>query len=345
MDEFAKSSPEHRRDAFQETAAQKGVSFQIAEKDFWVCWTLRRLFSLENFDKHFVFKGGTSLSKVYNVIQRFSEDIDVAIEREFLIGTKDDDFIAFSSKQRERNVQELDEKCSALIQTRIFNELNQAIAFQLGVSGWSLEIDINDPYGQTILFEYPKSTSGADEAGVEYVRPIVKIEFGARPTNEPSEIRTIKPYVAESFSQLLDDPTVELKVLAAERTFWEKATILHELYNRPPDYAGRDRFSRHYYDLYQLTIHGYAASALERIDILKSVVANKKAYFYRGAAKYDETLSGQFHLLPNESAKGGIRGDYKRMGEMIFGDAPKFEDILLELGRLESIINERVIKS
>ncbi len=345
MDEFAKGSPEDRREAFQETSAQKGVSFQIAEKDFWVCWTLRRLFGLEKFDKYFVFKGGTSLSKVYNVIQRFSEDIDVAIEREFLVETKDGDFIGLSSKQRERNVEELDKRCRTMIETEILTQLKQAIALQLGASGWSLKLDADDPYRQTILFEYPKSTSGEDKVGVQYVRPIVKIEFGARPTNEPSETHVIKPYVAELFPQLFNDPTVELKVLAAERTFWEKATILHELYNRPPEYIGRDRSSRHYYDLYQLIRHDHGWSALERVDILKSVVANKNAYFYRGGAKYDETLIGKFHLLPNERAMGGILSDYNKMAEMIFGDPPKFENILSELGRLEPIMNERITAS
>lgn len=345
MDNFARLSADERREAFQEAAAQKDVSFQIIEKDFWVCWTLRRLFNLEGHGPQFVFKGGTSLSKVYEVIQRFSEDIDVAIERSYLSATNDSDFIGLSNNQRERLVEELDEKCRDLVQGKILHALRESITSQIGTFGWVLNIDAGDQYGQTILFEYPRSLNDGQEIGVQYIRPIVKIELGARPTNEPSEVHRIQPYLAESFPNIFADPMVELKVLAAERTFWEKATILHELHNRQPGYVGPERFSRHYYDLYQMSTHGYANKALERIDILRSVVANKKAYFFRGGARYDEVLTGQFHLLPTESGREGVRRDYEQMGIMIFGDAPRFGEILEELERLESAINTEIRSS
>lgn len=341
MDNFAKLPAEERREVFQETAARKNVSFQIVEKDFWVCWTLKRLFHLKVLGDKFVFKGGTSLSKVYGVIERFSEDIDVAIQRTYLMTTDDSDFVGLSNKQRERLVKELDEKCGKLVQGDILNAQAESITFQIGTGGWKLGIDPSDPYGQTILFEYPRSEQETGLA-IPYIRPVVKIELGARPTNEPAETHHIRSYAGEEFPDIIVDHTVELKVLAAERTYWEKATILHELYHREPNYSAPQRISRHYYDLYQMSISGYADKALARIDILRSVVANKKAYFHRGAARYDDVLEGQFHLLPKETGMSGLRRDYDQMQVMFFRDAPEFDKILKELSRLETLFNAKL---
>jgi len=339
MDKFARTSRENRQLVFQETASRKGTSPQIAEKDFWVCWTLKRLFSLDRFGDYFVFKGGTSLSKVYGVIERFSEDIDVAIQRHLLVDTEDGEFAKMSVKKRDSNVKALDDKCKKLIQSEILKELQTSIESQLGNSGWTLEVDSDDPFGQTILFKYPNGNNSDGPTGLEYVRSIVKIELGARPTNEPSETHSIRPFVAEQFPNQFQDPEVALKVLAAERIFWEKATILHDLFHRQPEYVGRERFSRHYYDLYQLSRHGWASKALEKVEILKSVVANKKDYFYRAGAKYDEALNGRLRLSPNDAMINRIHDDYTKMGEMIFGKPPDFEDILKELAGLEEQIN------
>ncbi len=195
------------------------------EKDFWVCWVLRELFSVQEFGPHLTFKGGTSLSKGWKLIQRFSEDIDVVIDRAFLgFGGELSPEHAPSNKQRERRLEDLRAACQRHIRDVLTPALTERLRKRLGNESWQLELDPSDPDNQALLFKYP---SAAAATGA-YIRPVVKIEFGARSDTDPSETPTIQPYLAEALPELFNSAAFQVRTLAPERTFWEKASLLHE---------------------------------------------------------------------------------------------------------------------
>jgi len=161
MDKFAQLPSDERRLYFEQTAARRGLRAQLIEKDFWVCWSLRRLFSLGEFRGHLTFKDGTSLSKVYEVIERFSEDVDVAIERSFLgFGGEMEPERAASRNEQQRRIEGLKKACQDAIGKRLEPQLHDAIATHIGDGvHWSLTRDPADRDDQTLLFEYPSAVT------------------------------------------------------------------------------------------------------------------------------------------------------------------------------------------
>lgn len=341
MDQVAQNSDAERVELFREAANSKGVHFQIIEKDFWVCWTLKQLFNLPGIGPQLIFKGGTSLSKAYHLIERFSEDIDVAIDRAFLGFGNEADLQSLSSNKRNKTIKDLDDTCRTYIQTDVFSSLRTNFQNELSNESisWELSVADDDPYGQTILFAYPRDQSHSLGNELKYVKPLVRIELGARPTNEPIERVSIQSYASEEYPSVFTDPAFELNVLSAERTFWEKATILHDQFHRADDYKSAERMSRHYYDLFKLANSEFAAKALTDRDLLAKVVENKKLFFSRAGANYDEALTGNLRLVPSELRLNFFKKDYKEMEVMFFSTPPKFDDILTTLLELERKIN------
>jgi hypothetical protein len=251
MDDFVKLSPEERRIFFEGTAAPRNMQAQIVEKDFWVCWTLKELFRLPTIGEHLIFKGGTSLSKVFKIIERFSEDIDVSIDRGFLgFGGTNEPEAGGSNKEKQRRIEALKAACQQKIAVELLPALEAAIRSKVRHEDqWLLRLDDDDPDKQTLLFAYPTSFV-PDAAG--YIRRVVKIEMGARADHWPCETNTVTPYVVEQFPQGFREADYVVKVLSVERTFWEKATILHAEFHRPAEKAMPERFSRHYCDFHEV---------------------------------------------------------------------------------------------
>ena len=249
MDDLAKQSPAERGTYFMQAATELGLTPSIIEKDFWVCWILKRLFNLECVENHLLFKGGTSLSKAYKLIRRFSEDIDLSIHRASLgfEGKKDPATPGLSNKLRNRMIEALGMEARAKIQNEIQPELKELIREQLGSDEWNLERDPTDPDGQSLAFAYPRTSLTPETSA--YIRPAVKIEFGARSDHWPAESKTLKPYVAEALPDAMEQVEVIVKAMSARRTFWEKATILHQMAHLPDHRQFPDRYSRHYADL------------------------------------------------------------------------------------------------
>ena len=191
MDTFATFSATEREAYFQQAAANLGLPPHVIEKDFWVCWTLKRLFALESVGDDLLFKGGTSLSKVYGLIRRFSEDIDLSIHRASLGFKGETDPAGLTGKPFKRANDALGDAARAKIMREILPELKMAIRALLGDEGWRLEPDASDPEGQSLAFVYPVTGLTPDTAA--YLRPAVKIEFGARADHEPSERKTVRP--------------------------------------------------------------------------------------------------------------------------------------------------------
>ena len=338
MDAFAQLPAGERRIYFDQTAARMGVSPQIVEKDFWVCWTLKQLFALPDIGPNLIFKGGTSLSKAFKLIERFSEDIDVSIERGYLgFGGDNEPEAGSSNKEKQRRIEALKAACQRKIEGDLLPALTKVIQSKsLSSEKWLLRPDDSDPDEQTLIFEYPQ-VNRSETAG--YVRRIVKIEMGARSDHWPCEGKSVSSYVAEEFPKAFREVSCSVKVLAAERTFWEKATILHAEYHRPPDKAMPDRFSRHYCDFYELIQKGVAKTAEAQVELLARVTQHKGLFFKSSWARYGEATRGSLRIVPPEQRLAALRDDYRKMQEMFFGTPPEFNSMINSLRKWESDFN------
>lgn len=336
MDKFATRPDAERHDILQEAASRRGVSTIIMEKDFWVCWTLKRLFENSDLAPHITFKGGTSLSKAHHLIERFSEDIDLTISRHapHMVEGKSPMEEGISRKERGRRIEALKEKAQFFVAKNILPALETDIRGALGKAAeWQVVSDENDPDQQTILFYYPK-VFGKGAAG--YIMPHIKLEFGARGETEPSNTETISPYVVEAFPSLFTEKTCAVPTLSAERSFWEKATILHALYHGA---KMRDRMSRHYYDTYRMDQKGITAKALGDVALLEQVVRNKSLFFRDAKASYETAKIGSLRFVPEGALLQTLKKDYAAMSEMFMGEYPAFDTIIDGLAALEKRIN------
>ena len=346
MDDFARRPAADRRAFIEEAAARRDISPVIIEKDLWVCWTLRRLNKAEDVAGHLTFKGGTSLSKAYAIISRFSEDIDLTISRSAPLVEKVPSPMeeGISGKERERRTRALKLAAQGFVAEVALPALAREIEAALrSTDGWTLELDPDDKDRQTLLFAYPQTAGyglgyGNDYggAGGGYIKPRVKLEFGARGDAEPSEPRQVRPYLADDFPDEFADPTTEVATLAVERTYWEKVTILHALYHNG---KLREGMSRHYHDVLMLDSAGVTEQALARLDLLDSVVRNKSLMFADASASYDTAARGTLRLSAGDAVEAQLRKDYEAMAEMFMGEPMPFEQLLKELAALEAKIN------
>jgi predicted nucleotidyltransferase component of viral defense system len=338
MNAFLQMPAERRRLAFQQVDASMGLQAFSVEKDFWVCWTLRELFIMADIGEHLTFKGGTSLSKAWKLIERFSEDIDLVVDKEVLgFGGEAAPDKARSHKQRKARLEGLMESCRRWVQHTLKPALAARIAESLGPNGWKLEIDPDMPDGQCLLFHYP-SVFPAGSAG--YVPPRVKIELGARSDDWPHEEKSIQPYVIEHYPAFDSEAVFCVRVLAVERTFWEKACLLHEETFRPADKPRKLRMARHYYDLWCLLRAGIGERALTNFALFQRVAEHREIFFRYSWVDYSTHKPGAFRLSPPADHLANWRSDYQEMlGPMFFGDTPTFEQLMHAAAEFETTFN------
>ncbi|MCD4776146.1 MAG: nucleotidyl transferase AbiEii/AbiGii toxin family protein [Candidatus Aegiribacteria sp.] len=330
MDGYLKLPPERRRLICEQADVRLNLPASSLEKDYWVCWILRELFSIPKWCESITFKGGTSLSKCWGLINRFSEDIDIVIDRNFLgFGGEKSPENASSRKQTSKRLKELREAS----QTKIHNSLAPILKTRIRASlPYSDEWDLfpasekEDRDRQTILFKYPSAMNDTRT----YVRRVVKIEMGARSDNEPVEEKEVHPYVFNVFPDIIGPSQFSVKALAPERTFWEKAMLLHEETYRPADKIRRDiRMARHYYDLWCLITKGVAKRAVDREDIFIRTAIHREVYFKRSWMDYSTLTRGKLRVIPPPGQEAEWRQDYKVMSrEMFFGEVPEFDEVL-----------------
>jgi len=342
MDDVALLSPVERAEIFQQTAARKSISSVVAmEKDFWVCWLLRRLFE-PPLVEGMVFKGGTSLSKIYSAIERLSEDVDLSIPREALGFSGTHDLTPrISRTKRDLLLTDMRDACDRYVSGTLRESLTERIAEALPLtptSVWSL--DVADGDLSTLLFQYPPALSAETYGAGGYIRPIIRLEFGGRNEVWPAEINGIRPYCLEEFPTLSASPSSDVNVLAAERTFWEKATLVHAEYHRPESSRRPERVSRHYSDLARLSRSEIGTRAIERIDLLRPVVEHKSRYFPSSWARYTEVMRGELHIVPHDRFISELRSDYELMREMFFDEPEPFDAMIDALRQLEKRVNE-----
>jgi hypothetical protein len=344
MNAFLELPPERRRLAFQQVDESMGLQAFSVEKDFWVCWILREMFALPGVGEHLTFKGGTSLSKAWRLIQRFSEDIDIVIDKAALGFAGDaSPEQAASNKQRRTRLENLMTTARAWVQGTLRPVLTQRLAATLGPTGWKLEIDPDMADGQCLLFHYasvfPPSSAG-------YIPPRVKIELGSRSDDWPAEAKILTSYVLEQFPALGREPSVAVRVLASERTFWEKACLLHEETFRPADKPRKLRMARHYYDLWCLLQAGVGERALADMELFKRVAEHRKIFFRQSWIDYSTHHPGTFRLVPSAGQLPAWEADFAAMrGPMFFGPVPEFAEILVAVRRFERRFNQLILPS
>jgi hypothetical protein len=331
--QFLELRPDERRLYMEQAAVRRNVSPVILEKDFWVCWLLGVLFG-SRFGRLLVFKGGTSLSKVFGVIERFSEDIDLSLSPAFL-GLPQ---AGPSRNQANKWMKNAEAACGTAVQKQIAPELEAAVEAVLGEreKGW-FEF-MTDPVTNSpvLLFHYPST----QPSGFEYLKRSVKLEFGSLTDQQPAGRHSVRPWVAEVLPAAFPDWSCEVVALEVERTFWEKATILHTEYHRPVDKAMSDKFSRHYADTAALARHSVAMGAIHQHELRDRVVAWKRHFFGSTWANYDLAKPGTFRLVPPAERLSALRRDYQAMKDMYLSGAAGFDEILAVLADLEQRINQ-----
>lgn len=327
---------EERRLYIEQGAARRNMSPVMIEKDFWVCWLLGVLFE-SRFGGALVFKGGTSLSKVFGVIERFSEDIDLSLAPEFLNLPNAELSQNLSRNQAGKWMAKAEAACASAVHAEVQPELESVLKATLGEreDPW-LEF-MTDPTTRSpvLLFHYPTT----QPAGFAYLRRSVKLEFGSLTDQRPVGRRPVRPWLAEAIVEAFNDWQCDIVALELERSFWEKATILHAEHHRPVDKPLPDRFSRHYADTAALAGHPLAIQSVEQNELRDRVVQWKSQFFGSGWARYDLAKPGSFRLLPAAARVGDLRRDYVAMRDMYLTEPPDFEEVLATLADLEQRIN------
>ena len=288
---FFHLSVEEKLTLLTQAANQLDLSELILEKDLWMCWLLEKIFSLPI---QMAFKGGTSLSKVFNLIHRFSEDCDITIDYRLFNPTLELEHI--SRSQLKKISEHLKKELKTYVSGIVLPHLQEHITNDLPDD--TFEIQLSED-GEQLHFYYPivaNTTAG-------YIRDHVLIEFGIRNSTEPCEKHQITPYLEKVMNGTdITLPRPTINTLSPLRTFWEKVTLIHVECNRDRFIKSPDRLSRHWYDLYMLNNSWVCAMALSRSDIFKSVIEYKKAFFNASYACYDDCLNAKFKLIPTHDS-------------------------------------------
>ena len=329
MNSVAELSIEQRSELFLETANIMKTTNAIVEKDFWVVWTLNKLFSDERLNKILMFKGGTSLSKVFNLIGRFSEDIDLILDwREV---TEENPLQEQASKTKQVK---FNEKINEDAKMYIKHELLPIVSEILD-DKCSCEFDVDDKGNYFVNINYPSAFS--DTA----LRPKILLEIGPLASWLPSDTFEIESFVATEFPHLFVQTKCSVNAVVAKRTFWEKATILHQEANRTADKKIPLRHSRHYYDLAQMAKFPVKDEALNDLQLLEDVVVFKQKFYMSAWAKYEDAKVGTFKILPPEFRYKELKADYDSMRSMIFDKYLEFDEIIEILKKLDVEINSK----
>ena len=314
-----------------QAANKTGLPVQAVEKDLWVTVVLQMVFTLPIAD-HLVFKGGTSLSKVWNVIRRFSEDIDLAI---------DPSIWGFEGDLTKKQIKRLRKSSSIFVRDELCLSL-QNIVTEIGMEKW-LQVEA-DPDGEgdgtypeprVIHIRY-KSLFDKD---LPYLHSEVKLEVGARSLLEP----TAEAMVTSVLENVLPINTTVKQVIIptalAEKTFLEKAFLLHELFSsQSPKEANRK--SRHLYDLAQMMSTDIAARAIVNDELWNAIHHHRELFTSINGVDYTPDIRKRIRLLPPDDVIDDWRSDYKDMqSSMIYGEKPTFEELMRKMEELENMFH------
>jgi hypothetical protein len=340
------ASDEDRRGLFAATARRLGTTEQNVEKDFWVCWALDTLFHrLPTGGPRLLFKGGTSLSKAFGLIDRFSEDIDVTVFRTDLGEPAPlEELEGLTGKKRRARLDAIKDACRHYVHGELrtllahaFDAVLQAADGRPAVEG--VVADTADPDGQTLLIHYPSVIAALDS----YVRPSVKIELGAKSALDPHVSASVEPFVA------IETGTSGLRVqgittIEPARTFWDKVIIIHGLrrwFERRGELRQEgQRITRHYYDVHCLLRAPAGPSMLADRALAAECARHARMFFGRPDLDLERAAPGTFAVVPTPEMRGRLERDYANMTGMIFGAIPSFPEVLATMADLERHLNE-----
>lgn len=310
--------------------SQLNIKPYILEKDLWICWVLQELFTLPT---SMAFKGGTSLSKAYGLIDRFSEDVDVTIDYRYL-SPSTDLTKPMNNTALNKLSDYLKKEMAQYVKNTILPFFKNSCKNKFPKEFFKFELSDN---GEQLRIYYPSLF----EKEYNYLQNNVFIEFGARNNIEPNEKCLIKSLISDVVPNLIF-PTAEVDVLSPLRTFWEKVTLIHVECHRSRFDKNPERLSRHWYDLAQLSQSWVGKNALFDRKLLEDVVFHKKLFFRASYANYDHCLNNQLQLVPDADGINNLKSDFNAMKNsgMFSKEPPLFDELIKNIRALETKINK-----
>lgn len=324
-----------RRISLNQASLNSGINSKAIEKDWWVTLVLRLLFT-SKYAVYFAFKGGTSLSKGWGIIDRFSEDIDIALNSEAF-------GMPYKDKPSKTFVEQLRREGCLFTSNEIADELRtQFEKLQIPVELFSVEVeavskDMPDTDPQTIYVNYQSLFEPNT-----YLPDRVKIEFSVRSHKEPNKRRSMQTLLSNYFpNDIYGEESFEVTAIQPSRTFIEKILLLHEEYNREDESKMRTyRMSRHYYDLYR--INREYSSTLSDIAFIEDIIEHRKLYSRLRHFDYSTLCIGQISIIPAERILTKLKSDYDEMAkEMMYGDVPTFVEVVDVVRTIQDAFNQK----
>ena len=333
-------SDEDRAEVLEVARERTGRPAHLLEKDIWVVWTLATLFG-SPVGSDLTFKGGTSLSKAYRIIDRFSEDLDLTYDIRKLIAdlTGNDEFLPTSRSQASKWTRavrgRLPEWIAGVVQPGIQAALDQA--------GLDAKLELSGADRDTLLLHYP-----AVKRGTGYVAPVVTMEFGGRATGEPRSTMRVTCDI-EAQVEGVSFPAASPLVMSVSRTFWEKATAAHVYCAQ-----GRirsERYARHWHDLAAIMRSPHFDAAIQDRGVARAVAEHKSYFFSEKDAvghpvDYFAAVTGSLRVVPEGAAREALAADYASMQEdqVMVGDALPFEALMVACEEVASRANAAAVR-
>ena len=331
MQKFILMTSEEKKEVFQSVSYSMGMRPDIIEKDFWVCFMLNHLFHDCKYKDAFVFKGGTSLSKAYHLIERFSEDIDLILDWRKVVPLGDNPWADRTKNKQDHFNKTVNANAAEFYTSDLAPTLNDEIKKILGEGHW---ISVDDDDEMVINFYYPQIFE------VEYLRDKVRLEIGPLAEWIPCHETRIQSFVSEKYPKLFDSQSTDILTIDVERSFWEKLTILHKLANYPENKKLPPRYARHLYDVFCMANSSVKNKAFERKDLLEKDVLFKQKFYYTKSSHYETATLDAISLIPAKHILEAVKKDYVAMKNMIYGNYPSFDEIVECLIKLESEIHK-----
>ena len=328
MNRFYNIPNDAKKRIFDDTGERTNLPAYAIEKDWWVTQALSIIFEME-IGKHLVFKGGTSLSKSWGIIERFSEDIDMAVDRTFF---------GFEGELGKKQRTKLRKTANSYIIEKLYPELKEAFnakgLLEVKIVPEEIKTSDQDPIIISVYYPNVVETPG-------YIQPRVQIEIGCRSLIEPFENKSIISLVDEIYPDAkFAQSSVQIPSVLPERTFLEKMFLLHEEFQRPKEKIRVDRLSRHLYDIYQISKTDYIDKALENKELYEIIAKHRHSFTKLGGIDYNLHQPQTIDFIPPEEFLPAWEADYKTMQEqMIHGDSPEFSQLITSLQELKEKLN------
>lgn len=331
MMELLKLTKNDRRSIYTQVGIKRRLLANVVEKDWWVTTVLRALFS-SDIANYISFKGGTSLSKCWNLIERFSEDVDIALDREYL---------GFSGELSNNQINDRLRRASCSFVRKDLKEKLHQNLLELGINESDFSITVNltpvsttDP--ETLIVNY----NSVFEDNL-YIKHAVLIEVSGRSMSEPVENVNIRSFVAEIHPNTdFSDKSFSIRAVSPKRTFLEKVFLLHEEFYKSPEHIRSNRMSRHLYDLEKLMNTSFAKEAMTDKSLYWSIVNHREKFIGLRGFDYSSLSPQSLNLIPPDSGIKLWKDDYKAMqSSMIYGDSLPFHRLIDRIQDLNSLFH------